>query len=127
MPNAGRYVPGFLRRSLAFAVPAGLVIAAAVLAVNVAAALAGAAPDVTRTGSVLAVRSRPLNGWRLLVIAAMVTGLSMLLTLPAATGFFELPGLPPDLLAVSLGVATAGSAAIEVLGRWHRRRYCGQP
>jgi len=137
MPNAGRYVPGFLRRSLAFAVPAGLVVATAVLAVNVVAALTGAAPDVTRTGSVLAlsvialwvlaVRSRPLNGWRLLVIAAMVTGLAVLLTLPAATGFFELPGMPSDLLAVSLGVGAAGSAAIEVLGRWHRHRYNRQP
>lgn len=136
MPNAGRYVPGFLRRSLAFAVPAGVVVAAAVLAVNLVASFSGAGPEVTRTGSVLAlscialwvlaVRSRPLNGWRLLVISAMFVGLALLLTLPAATEFLDLRWPAPDLLAASLVAGAGGSVMIEVMGRWHRRRYGGQ-
>jgi cation-transporting ATPase E len=132
MPNARLYRPGFLKRSLAFAVPAGLIITAAVLALNAYAAIAGGyGEDSVRTGSVmvlalvalwvLVVLSRPLNRWRLLIVIAMYAGLLLLLTVPAAADFFSLAWPPRPLLNAALLAALGGCAAIELLFRFRRR------
>ena len=128
MPNTRRYVPGFLKRSLVFAIPAGSVAAVVVLAVNAYALFGTAYPLPTvRNATVLAlsvvglwvllVLARPLDRWRRLLVASMYLGLGGLLALPLVRDFFALAVPPPDLLAVSLLAASAGCAGIEAIHR----------
>lgn len=133
IPNTRRYTPGFLKRSLTFAVPAGLIVSAAVVALNVYAALTGASTAATRTASlitlslvalwILAAVTRPLNLQRGATIGAMYAGLAGLLALPVCQEFFGLEWPPPALLAVSLGVSLGGILGVEILARVHARRY----
>ncbi|MDQ0028680.1 HAD-IC family P-type ATPase [Arthrobacter bambusae] len=133
MPNNRRYAPGFLKRSLSFAVPFGLVIAAAVFALNVFATTVGAhTTSATRTGSVitlsftglwaLAAISRPLNLGRAAVIGAMYLGLVFVLTVPFLQDFFSLEWPPNDLLFAALGSGLGGILAIEALHQFLGRR-----
>jgi cation-transporting ATPase E len=133
MPNSRLYRPGFLKRSLTFAVPAGLIITAAVLALNTYAATAGGyGDDAVRTGSVmvlalvalwvLVVLSRPLNRWRLLIIASMYAGLLLLLTVPPVANFFGIVLPAQGLLNTALLAALGGCAAVELVFRFRRRR-----
>jgi cation-transporting ATPase E len=136
MPNTRRYRPGFLKRSLSFAVPAGLIIALAVLAINAYSLLAGSGAGA-RTGSVLVltlialwvlvVLSRPLNRWRVMVIGVMYAALALVLSVPALRDFFDFTVLGQEHLTVSVLVALAGGLAVELLFRSHRRRLDAGP
>lgn len=132
MPNARLYRPGFLKRSLTFAVPAGLIITAAVLGLNAYAAVAGVyGEDSVRTGSVmvlalvalwvLVVLSRPLNRWRFLIVASMHAGLIVLLTVPVIADFFGIAWPPDALRNAALLAALGGCAAVELVFRFRRR------
>lgn len=134
MPNTRRYTPGFLKRSLTFAVPAGLIVTAAVVALNVYSTLTGGyTADAARTASritlalvalwILLVTSRPVNLQRAAIIGVMCTGLLLVLTVPLVHDFFTLEWPPPDLMAASLGAALGGCLAVEILARAHSRRY----
>ncbi|GAA5198212.1 HAD-IC family P-type ATPase [Arthrobacter gyeryongensis] len=133
MPNNRRYAPGFLKRSLSFAGPAGLVVAAAVFAINLySTAVGGHTSSATRTASVLtlsltglwilAVISRPLNLRRTTIIGAMHLGLVFVLAVPFLQDFFGLEWPRNDLLLTALGNALGGILAIEALHRCQRRR-----
>lgn len=137
MPNAQRYRSGFLRRALAFAVPAGGVVAAAIVAVHGIARLQGlSGADAVGDASVvvltaaglwiLVVVSRPLDLGRLLVIAAMVAASVAMFALPITAEFFALTLPPGELLLVAAGPALGAIIAIEVLARVHRRRYASR-
>ncbi|WP_240666090.1 HAD-IC family P-type ATPase [Agromyces sp. LHK192] len=131
MPNARRYEPGFLRRSLSFAIPSGIIIAIALTLYTRAAMSLGIPEPELRTGStiilavvgiwVLTVLSRPLNRWKVLVIGAMFIGLVGIFTIPLATEFFQLvdPGKDAAYLIALTVVVTI--AAIEVVRAFHRR------
>jgi cation-transporting ATPase E len=134
MPNTRRYTRGFLKRALTFAVPAGLIVTAAVVALNIYSVVAGGSTAAaTRTASVitlslvalwiLAAISRPLNLQRAAIIGAMYVGLAGLLAVPVFQGFFGLEWPPPTLLAVSLGLSSGGILGVEILARVHGRRY----
>jgi cation-transporting ATPase E len=126
--------PGFLRRSLSLSLPAGLLVAPPVLAVNAFAAIVGGhAAEAVRTGSVMTLSlvalgilvaiARPLSRQRLGVIATMCAGLILVLALPASQEFLTLEWPPLPLLAVSLGAALGGTIGVAVLARVHTRRY----
>lgn len=131
MPNARRYIPGFLRRSLSFAVPAGIVIALALAFYAVAATNAGIGEEELRTGStliltivglwVLTVLSRPIDGWKILIIGSMMIGLILVYSVPIVRNFLVLvdPSLTTSLLVLVVSVLTI--AAIEVIRFVHRR------
>lgn len=131
MPNTRRYIPGFLTRSLSFAVPAGLVIAIAIAAYSWAATGAGIGVDELRTGStliltivglwVLIVVSRPIDGWKILIIGSMMVGLILVYSIPFIRRFLVLvdPSLTTALLV--LVVSTLTIAAIEIIRFVHRR------
>lgn len=133
MPNARRYKPGFLRRSLWFSVPAGLIVAAALLALNGTALSGGSAPEILGSASVLtlsviglwilAVVSRPLNVGRVGVLAAMCGALVILLNLPLAQEFFILSLPPVGLLLAALAAGLGGGLAIELLAWLHGRKF----
>lgn len=133
MPNTRRYKPGFLRRSLGFAVPAGLIITAAVLALNAYAAIVGGhKQDTVRTGSVivlalvalwvLVVLSRPMNAWRILIVGAMYAVLLLLLTTPFVADFFGVAWPAPELANVVFFAALGGCIGVEVLFQFRRSR-----
>ncbi|MGO7983561.1 hypothetical protein ACC691_37580, partial [Rhizobium johnstonii] len=108
--NTRRYVPGFLRRSLAFAIPTCIVIATAIALYSVAATNAGIDQAELRTGStliltviglwVLTVLSRPIDGWKILIIGAMMVGLILVYAVPIVSDFLQLvdPSLTTALL-----------------------------
>ncbi|MGO4471460.1 HAD-IC family P-type ATPase [Arthrobacter sp. M-10] len=133
MPNNRRYTPGFLKRSLSFAVPSGFVVAAAVLAVNVYATVVGAhTVSATRTASVLALSltglwilaaiSRPLNLRRATIVGTMYLGLVFVVGTPLLQDFFGLEWPRNDLLMTALGSALGGILAIEALHLFQSRR-----
>jgi cation-transporting ATPase E len=138
MPNARRYQAGFLKRSLSFAVPAGLIIALAVLSINTYSRLAaqGTGPAV-RTGSVLVltlvalwvlvVLSRPLNRWRVLIIGVMYAALLFLLAVPPIRDFFDFTMPGQEHLTMAALIALIGCLAIELLYRAHRRHLNTNP
>ncbi|MFB6610373.1 HAD-IC family P-type ATPase [Agromyces sp. NPDC056379] len=131
MPNARRYVPGFLRRSLTFAVPAGAVVAIALFVYSWAATQAGIGEEELRTGStllltiiglwVLIVLSRPIDGWKILIIGAMMVGLILVYSVPLVTEFLMFVDPSAVTSALVLAVSVVSIGAIEVIRFVHRR------
>jgi len=131
MPNTQRYVPGFLKRSLSFAIPAGAIIAGALTLYTLAAMSLGVDEAQLRTGStiilaivgiwVLTVLSRPIDRFKALVIGSMFVALVAIFTIPLSTEFFQLvdPGEECAQLVAVVTVSTIG--AIEVVRFFHRR------
>lgn len=135
MPNSSRYVPGFMKRSLSFAVPAGVIIAAALIVVSVFAQSAPAYAASAQTSLLITLAlvglwalvtlSRPFNLWRVLIIAAMFAGLALVLAVPIVRDFFGVPWPPPELLGFCLIASLVGCVCIEILYRMNgstRRR-----
>jgi cation-transporting ATPase E len=126
-PNARRYIPGFIRRVLRFAVPAGAIAAAAAFASYAIAR----ANDVNLTGSrtaatlvlmiyglwVLLVLARPLNWWRALLVGTMAGAFAIAVAVPGLRDFYalDLPGA--DVVAEVLVVAASAVICLEVVLR----------
>lgn len=131
MPNAARYVPGFLRRSLSFAIPSGIVVALGLTWYAFVARGLGADEDQLRTGAtvilavvgiwVLAVLARPLNRFKVLVVGAMFVLLIAVFTIPLARQFFMLVDPGEDLAVALTGITIVMVGAIEVVRLAHRR------
>ena len=131
MPNTRRYVPGFLRRSLSFAIPAGAVIALVLALYSQMATDAGIPVEELRTGStlilaivglwVLTVLSRPIDGWKILIIGSMMIGLVLVYAIPFINDFLQFtdPSLTTTLLVIAASVIAIGG--IEVVRFVHRR------
>ncbi|MDH6180788.1 cation-transporting ATPase E [Microbacteriaceae bacterium SG_E_30_P1] len=132
LPNARRYEPGFLRRSLSFAIPSGLVIAAMITAIALIAGAQGVSVAEERTGATIAIalaglavlvsRSLPFSLIKAAIVAAMILGLILVVTVPIASSFLILVPLPPPYLTAVLGctaVAVVGIALVHVAhSRW---------
>lgn len=131
MPNTQRYLPGFLRRSLIFAIPAGIVIALGLTWYTFVAQGLGVSQEQLRTGAtiilaivgiwVLAVLSRPLNRYKVLVVGAMFIALVAVFTIPLVTAFFELVDPGEELSTAIAGIVIVMIGAIEVVRFIHRR------
>lgn len=131
LPNAQRYIPGFLRRSLTFAVPAGVSVTLGLAAYARLAANLQIPEAEIRTGStlilaiigiwILVVLSRPVTRFKGLVIGAMMVGLVTVYSVPIARDFLQFtdPTLPTALLV--LGTSVACIALIEIVRFVHRR------
>ncbi len=134
-PNDQRVNPGFLRRVLGRAVPAGVVIAAATMGMFAVAQLDDTIdPDHARTVAVLVAGSvalmnlyrtaRPLNALRGSLVGAMIGLFALAFLLPWGRDLFELPttaawayGAAAGFIAVSWPLLEAGA---RVAQRWHR-------
>ncbi|SIT68739.1 HAD-IC family P-type ATPase [Microbacterium sp. RU33B] len=131
MPNKQRYIPGFLRRSLTFAIPAGAIIALGLTWYTFVAKGQDVSEEQLRTGAtiilaivgiwVLSVLSRPLNRFKVLVVGAMFIALVGVFTIPLATQFFALVDPGPDLAVALTGISIVMIGAIEVVRFVHRR------
>lgn len=128
-PNRRRYIPGFLRRVLRFAIPVGTVTgAAAYLGYRVTRLLesSGGADAGRTTATVvilivslwtLLVLARPVAGWKLALVATMA-GAAVLIVLvpPLAHGIFLLE-VTPQRLGVAAVIGACGAALVELAHR----------
>ena len=145
-PNKRRYVPGFLKRVLRFAVPAGVVSGIVVfVSYLLARAEVGAPPAseclVQTEGSkvtdnvvcwqpstaatiallftafwILVVLSRPFRLWKAALVASMVAIAALAFITPLGQQFFNF-SLTPTTLWTSLAVGAVGALAIEIIYR----------
>ncbi len=131
LPNASRYEPGFLRRSLSFAVPAGVVVTTA-LSISARVALAeGIGPQELRTTTtlvltlvgiwVLVVLSRPLTAVKTAVIGLMMIGLIAVYAIPVVRDFLQFVDVGVAAAQLVLVTSVASVLAIEVVRFVHRR------
>lgn len=132
MPNAQRYIPGFLRRSLSFAIPTGVIVALTLTTYTLIVRGAGVDVDELRTGAtiilavvgiwILAVLSRPLNRYKGAVVGGMFVALVVIFSVALSRSFFLLVD-PGEITAL---VVTAGCVVaillVEVV-RAVQRRY----
>ncbi|HEV2893342.1 MAG TPA: hypothetical protein VG411_06295, partial [Actinomycetota bacterium] len=126
-PSTQRSHPGFVRRTLAFAIPAGLTAAIGTLVAYQVADVANVPQDQARTTAtlalaglglvVLALAARPLNRSRRLLLLAMAGAFVVVLLVPFLRVFFalDLPPLPVALAALGLDVALGGLLTLVVL------------
>lgn len=132
MPNATRYRAGFLKRSLAFAIPAGLIVTAGLVVQQlISSSLGDFTPEQLHSAStltlagialwVLAVLARPANLLRILVVLAMYAGLALVWAIPLSRQFFEITWLPDALIWPTLIIVAVGIVLVEALRAWHLR------
>ena len=131
LPNAQRYVPGFLRRSLAFAFPAGVVIATSLFGYSILANGAGVDTAQLRTGStlilaivglwILVVLARPITAIKGVVIGAMMVGLVLVYTIPIVGQFLGFSDPGPTVALLVAVIAGVCIALIEIIRVVHRR------
>jgi cation-transporting ATPase E len=131
-PNSERARPGFVRRVLRFAVPAGL---ACGVATFVAYGLALEAPEsglvADRTSAALALFlaatvalalvARPYTWWRLGLVAVMVAAFVIVAAVPFARDFFALSFSNPADIAFAVLAAALAAAIMIGVDRWERR------
>lgn len=128
-PNTRRYEPGFLRRSLRFAVPTGVLIGLMAYAAyrlarlveagsTVAAARSAATITVMILGLwVLVILARPLSGWKRALVAAMTAVATFVVIVPnVGTRIFLLEPSWLGFLVATLA-ALVGGLLIEVTRR----------
>lgn len=131
LPNHKRYVPGFLRRSLAFCIPAGLLVAVGVIvlsfltrnslwtrpesqtSVSLLLALAGL--------WILVTLARPLNTVKVWIWLGMVGLFVGLFTWQLAREFFGFELLDSQQLLVTLAVAVPTLLGLELAFRLAER------
>jgi cation-transporting ATPase E len=131
-PSGARVRPGFVRRVLRFAFPAGIVAAAATfLAYALAREEPGTSTTEARTTAtivlfavatqVLLILARPMTHLRRLLVLAMIGAFALALALPFARDFFALD-LPDQVVAAAaVGVASVAIAGLDVGWRFARR------
>jgi cation-transporting ATPase E len=128
MPNTQRFMPGFFRRVLKFAVPAGLICALASYATyGYVLAITDAVDGVQDARSaavvtlfvvawwVLVQVARPWTPLRLAICAAMLVGFLGVLYIPWLSNLFDLSWQPDKVGLVALGVGVLGAVAISLV------------
>ena len=127
------YRPGFLRRSLRFSIPAGVVTAMVLVGVLAYARLSGTYPARESATAaaialsilgfwVLLVTSRPVTRGRVLLLFTMIIVLAGCFVVPVVRDFLDF-ALPSGQLAIAtFGAAAIGCVAIEIIFRWVSRQ-----
>ncbi|PTW91512.1 cation-transporting ATPase E [Microbacteriaceae bacterium MWH-Ta3] len=138
LPNARRYVPGFLARSLAFCIPAGVIVGGGIVAVNVlarsqpgwdvASAQTATSLVIALTGLwVLTELARPLDRWRIAIVAAMYAMAWGTFTIPLVADFFEFVPLDASQWTAVGAVSASAIVLIEVVNQVVARRWAATP
>jgi cation-transporting ATPase E len=132
-PSSERYVPGFLRRVLTFALPAGVIVAVAALVVTSVAS----DPDVAGTqmartlatfstlglGMVIVVlHARPLVWWKIAMVAVLTLAGIAAPYVPLAADFFLLERPDAKHWALVAAVVVVGGALLVGVWALARRR-----
>ena len=129
-PNTRRAVPGFVPRVLRFAVPAGLLAAAATLGAYWPARASGTTslPADRATAALalflvamwaLALVARPYTWWRVALLTAMALAFVLTAAIPWPRTFFALTfaNTINDLVAVAIGGTASAALTIVTLSR----------
>ncbi|WP_310773782.1 cation-translocating P-type ATPase [Mycobacterium sp. Z3061] len=137
-PNNERAYPGFVRRVLTSALPAGLIVGIATFATYLTAYHGRHATSVQQDQAstaalitllvtavwVLAVAARPYEWWRLALVIASASAYVLIFSLPWAQRKFFLDPSNPWVTSVALGIGVLGAATIETMW-WVRARILG--
>ncbi|OBK26693.1 cation-translocating P-type ATPase [Mycobacterium asiaticum] len=137
-PNNERAYPGFVRRVLTSALPAGLVVGIATFATYLTAyhgrhaswveqdqASTAALITLLMTGVwVLAVAARPYQWWRLALVIGAGAAYVVILVLPWTQRKFMLDPTNLWTTSIALGIGAIGAAVIEAMW-WIRARVLG--
>ncbi len=123
-PSTQRYVPGFVRRVLRFAIPAGIVIAASVAITYALAREETVGTREARTITtvvlmvlglyVLGMLARPFTRYRAVLLLAMIGLFLGALAIPLARDFYALSLPSLDVVASGLAIAAGGCVALEI-------------
>jgi len=134
-PNTRRYVPGFVKRVLRFAIPSGFVAACATFASywlareivgddNLAEARTTATLTLLVVGLwILNILARPITPFRGIMFGSMVGGFALVLAVPGLREFYALEIPPRDAIAVGAATAAAAIGLIELawtFQQWRR-------
>ncbi len=128
-PNSRRYVPGFLHRVLRFAVPVGMVTGASAYVGYEATRVLEASADVAEARTTatlivlivslwtLLVLARPLNGWKLALVASMAGIVALVLAVPALGHDVFLLEISRVRLTIAAVIGAGGAVFVEVTHR----------
>jgi cation-transporting ATPase E len=132
LPNARRYVPGFLGRALSFTIPSGIAVALSVIALRIITDAekwtVGEAQTATMitmsvTGIwVLSTLARPIDKIKLAIFFGMILLGVLIFTVPLSTGYFGFSPLSLNQLLLAFGIGLGGSALIEIAHRISSKR-----
>jgi len=135
-PSNERYVPGFVRRVLRFAIPAGVIIATAVAITYTVARAEDIGTREARTMAtvvlmvlglyVLGMLARPLTRYRTVLLLAMIGLFVGALAIPLVRDFYALSLPDLDIVLGGIAIAAAGCVSLEVgiriVQRWGASR-----
>ncbi len=126
-PNSTRFESGFVRRVMFFAVPAGTIIAVAVMVAYGLARAENVAPNQARTAAtivytiasmwVLLIQARPLNTWKIVLVGTMSGIAALSFVVPFGRTFFDLHLPPPGTVVQSIALGAAAAVALEMTSR----------
>ena len=129
-PNNQRYIPGFLRRVLSFAVPTGIVIAILIFCSSLIITSRGGSPQLASTVAssvvmivgvwVLFCLARPIRLWKAILILGVSGVFVSFIALPFTRAFLNLAVSFPELLWVPV-FGAVGVALVEFLWRRDQR------
>ncbi|MFI1654149.1 cation-translocating P-type ATPase [Streptomyces sp. NPDC020472] len=135
-PNKERARPNFVRRVMRYAIPGGVIAAAATFTTYLLArhhytgtdALGAETSAATLTLFlvsmwVLAIIARPYTWWRLTLVAAMGGAFLLVLAVPWLQEFFALKLVGVTMPWTAVAIAAAGCVLLEVAWRWVDRRF----
>ncbi|MBK5287285.1 MAG: HAD-IC family P-type ATPase [Acidimicrobiia bacterium] len=132
-PNTRRYVPGFVKRVLRFAIPTGAIAAIAVYTAYAVARSEDVSSVQARTTAfitllivalfVLVVLARPLTAFRSALVFSMIGGAVAVFAIPPLRDLVNLKIPSTDLLTIAFGCAAAACVLIEFSGRIRGSRF----
>jgi cation-transporting P-type ATPase E len=136
-PNTQRFRPGFVRRVLRVAVPAGLACGLATFTAYGLAVHANPS-DLSANRSAatlalfltavcaLALVARPFNVWRLSLVAGVIVAFVLVAVVPFAAGFFALTFSNLQVDAYAVLAAAPAAALMVIVDQWGRSRSRGE-
>ncbi|MFC8534480.1 cation-translocating P-type ATPase [Streptomyces sp. NPDC057249] len=137
-PNKERAQPHFVRRVMRYAIPSGVIAAAATFVMYLIArhhySGTGALNAETSAATltlflvsmwVLAIIARPYTWWRICLVAAMGLAFVVVLAVPWLQDFFALKLVGTEMPWTAVGIAVVASVALEYAWRLVGRRFGG--
>ncbi|MFJ1594487.1 HAD-IC family P-type ATPase [Kitasatospora albolonga] len=135
-PNKERAQPHFVRRVMRYAIPSGVIAAAATFTTYLLARHHYSGPGALEAETsaatltlflvamwVLAIIARPYTWWRIGLVAAMGLGFLIVLVVPWLQEFFALKLVGTTMPWAAVGIAVAAAAALEFSWRLVGRRF----